>query len=34
MQERWFPGVWLGHRIHIDGHLVMRADGLVVRAAQ
>lgn len=32
MQERCFPGVWLAKKLHMDEHLVMRNDGLVVRS--
>ena len=32
MQERWFPGIWLGKKLHTDEHLVMKDDGLVVRS--
>ena len=32
MQERWFTGVWLGKQLSSEEHLVMKADGLVVRA--
>ncbi len=32
MQERWFPGIWVGKKLHTDEHLVMKEDGLVVRS--
>jgi hypothetical protein len=32
MQERWFPGVWVGKKLHTDEHMVMKEDGLVVRS--
>ena len=32
MQERWFPGIWLGKKLHSEEHLVMKEDGLVVRS--
>ena len=32
MQERWFPGIWLGKKLHTEEHLVMKEDGLVVRS--
>ena len=32
MQERWFPGIWVGKKLHTDQHLVMKEDGLVVRS--
>ena len=30
MQERWFPEIWLGKKLHSEEHLVMKEDGLVV----
>jgi hypothetical protein len=32
MQERWYPGIWLGKKLHTDEHLCMKEDGLVVRS--
>ncbi len=32
MQERWFPGIWVGKKLHTDEHLIMKEDGLVVRS--
>ena len=32
MAERWFSGVWLGKRLGTEEHLVMKEDGVVVRA--
>ena len=32
MQERWFPGIWLGKKLHTEEYLVMKEDGLVVRS--
>jgi hypothetical protein len=32
MQERWFPGIWVGKKLHTDEHMVMKEDGLVVRS--
>lgn len=32
MQERWFPGFWLGRELHTSENLVMKEDGLVVRS--
>lgn len=32
MQERWFPGIWLGRELHTSENRVMKEDGLVVRS--
>ena len=32
MTERWYEGIWLGKTTLSDEHLVMKGDGLVVRA--
>ena len=32
MQQRWFPGIWLGKKLHTQKHLVMKEDGLVGRS--
>ena len=26
MQERWFPGIWLGEQLHTEEHLVMKRE--------
>ena len=32
MTERWYEGIWLGKTTLSDEHLIMKGDGLVVRA--